>query len=152
MREERPLFRSKAYLGEEFCNHLVALIGFADMHQVKRFADNVAGALARMSGASAQTRDSGALTVEDLKVHFGGGKKLFSKDTPIVHAVDGVSFSVPSGKTFGVVGESGSGKTTTALAIIRLVHITQGRVTLGDMVISDLEKEELRSARRRNGP
>ena len=48
-----------------------------------------------------------------------------------------------------MVGESGSGKTTTALAIMRLVPITQGRIALGDMTISDLENEELRAARQR---
>jgi len=88
-----------------------------------------------------------ALVVEDLKVHFGGGRGLLATK-PTVHAVDGVSFSVPAGKTFGIVGESGSGKTTTALAIMRLVEITAGRVTLGDTVISDLDKEALRAARR----
>ncbi len=88
-----------------------------------------------------------ALEVEDLKVHFGGGRSMFGAK-PTVHAVDGVSFSVPAGKTFGIVGESGSGKSTTALAIMRLVHITEGRVMLGDTVISELEKEDLRAARR----
>ncbi len=97
---------------------------------------------------SAESRGGRTLTVEDLKVHFGG-KKLFAKDAKAVHAVDGVSFSVPAGRTFGIVGESGSGKTTTALAIMRLVPITHGRIALGDTVISDLQKEELRSARRR---
>lgn len=93
--------------------------------------------------------DDGALGVEELKVYFGGGSRLLGKDVPRVHAVDGVSFHVPVGTTFGIVGESGSGKTTTALAIMRLVPITQGRITLGKSVISELEKEELRSARRR---
>ncbi len=95
---------------------------------------------------SENTRNS-ALEVEGLKVHFGGGRSMFGAK-PTIHAVDGVSFSVPAGKTFGIVGESGSGKTTTALAIMRLVHITEGRVMLGDTVISDLEKEDLRAARR----
>ena len=92
------------------------------------------------------TRNS-ALVVEDLKVHFGGGRGLFTTK-PTVHAVDGVSFSVPAGATFGIVGESGSGKTTTALAIMRLVPVTAGRVTLGNTVISELDKEDLRAARR----
>jgi len=90
-----------------------------------------------------------ALKVEDLKVHFGGGKRLIGADKPTVHAVDGVSFEIPRGKTLGVVGESGSGKSTTALAIMRLVHITDGAVTLGDTQISHLDKEALRAARSR---
>lgn len=95
---------------------------------------------------STEKRNS-ALTVEGLKVHFGGGRGLLGA-RPTIHAVDGVSFSVPAGKTFGIVGESGSGKTTTALAIMRLVPITAGRVTLGDTVVSALAGEELRAARR----
>lgn len=89
------------------------------------------------------------LVVKQLKVHFGGEKKMLFGQRPRVHAVDGVSFTIPAGKTFGVVGESGSGKTTTALAIMRLVPITAGTVTLGDTNISSLEKEELRQARSR---
>ncbi len=102
-----------------------------------------------MNAAATKSQESGTLTVEDLKVYFGGAKRFFSKDAATVHAVDGVSFSVPAGQTFGVVGESGSGKTTTALAIMRLVPITAGKVILGGTAISDLKKEELRSARRR---
>lgn len=89
------------------------------------------------------------LKVDGLKVHFGGGGKLFGGVKAVVHAVDGVSFSVPKGKTLGIVGESGSGKTTAALAILRLVQITAGSVKLGDDEISALEGEDLRLARRR---
>ena len=90
-----------------------------------------------------------ALRVDGLKVHFGGKKGLFTSGRSAVHAVDGVSFVVPAGTTFGIVGESGSGKSTTALAIMRLVHITDGTVTLGNTTLSALEGEELRAARSR---
>ncbi|MDF2365834.1 ABC transporter ATP-binding protein [Sneathiella sp.] len=91
--------------------------------------------------------ENSLLEVQDLKVHFGG-KTLFRK-AQIVHAVDGVSFSVPKGQTLGIVGESGSGKTTTALAVLRLVPITDGMIRIGDVEISALEKEDLREARRK---
>ncbi|MFT6557645.1 ABC transporter ATP-binding protein [Sneathiella sp.] len=86
------------------------------------------------------------LEVKNLKVHFSS-KKMF-KEPMTVHAVDGVNFSIEKGKTLGIVGESGSGKTTTALAVLRLVSITEGEITLSGKKISHLEKEELRLARR----
>ena len=102
-----------------------------------------------MTSTNDQTTKGKDLKVEGLKVHFSSGKKFLSGSQQTVHAVDGVDFSVPAGTTFGIVGESGSGKTTTALAIMRLVDITAGKVTLGDSEISNLEKEELRAARRK---
>ncbi|OUR76947.1 peptide ABC transporter ATP-binding protein [Alphaproteobacteria bacterium 46_93_T64] len=91
--------------------------------------------------------DSVLLDVKDLKVHFS--KKKMFKDPVTVHAVDGVSFSIPKGKTFGIVGESGSGKTTTALAVLRLVDITSGTVELEGQKISELQGDDLRKARSR---
>ncbi|WP_169566318.1 ABC transporter ATP-binding protein [Sneathiella limimaris] len=90
--------------------------------------------------------DETLLEVKDLKVHFS--KKKFLKEAQTVHAVDGVSFKVAKGRTLGIVGESGSGKTTTALAVLRLVPITAGTISLEDQEISSLEKEDLRKARR----
>ncbi|MEH6496325.1 MAG: oligopeptide/dipeptide ABC transporter ATP-binding protein [Pseudomonas marincola] len=83
------------------------------------------------------------LEVTDLKVHFpinGGG---------VVHAVDGVSFSIKRGVAFGLVGESGSGKTTTALACGRLVDPTSGQISLADEDITNLGGTALRQARRK---
>ncbi len=91
---------------------------------------------------------AGDLIVENLKVHFSGKRSWFSARRQTVHAVDGVSFKINAGKTLGIVGESGSGKSTTALAIMRLVPITSGKITLGGSTLSTLGKEELREQRR----
>ncbi len=89
------------------------------------------------------------LEVEDLRVHFPLRKRSPFAAPQTVRAVDGVSFSVRRGSTFGIVGESGSGKTTTALAVMRLLEITGGRVTLAGEAFSALEGEALRRARHR---
>jgi peptide/nickel transport system ATP-binding protein len=88
------------------------------------------------------------LRVRDLKVHFPLGGGLFGAKS-VVKAVDGVSFDIPKGTTFGIVGESGSGKSTTALAVMRLVQLTSGSMHLGEDDIGSLEGEGLRRVRRR---
>jgi peptide/nickel transport system ATP-binding protein len=99
--------------------------------------------------AKARQENSVLLKVEDLKIHFTRRRKHPFAKPSMVHAVDGVSFEVSRGKTFGIVGESGSGKTTTALGIMRLVDITAGQVSLGAEDITHVEGESLRMLRRR---
>jgi oligopeptide transport system ATP-binding protein len=64
------------------------------------------------------------LEVRDLKTRF---------HTPegIVHAVNGVSFSLPVGGTLAVVGESGCGKSVTMLSILRLITCPPGEIYNG---------------------
>ena len=88
------------------------------------------------------------LRVSHLKIHFRLRRKHPFAKPSFVRAVDDVSFEVPKGSTFGLVGESGCGKTTTALAIMRLIPVTSGQVTLGDITVTELQGEELRLARR----
>jgi peptide/nickel transport system ATP-binding protein len=57
----------------------------------------------------------------------------FRSDRGAVRAVDGVSFTIPRGKTLGVVGESGCGKSVTALSIMRLVQ-APGRIAAGKVL------------------
>ena len=79
------------------------------------------------------------LDVRDLKVHF----PLAEKNTS-VKAVDGVTFQIRQGQTIGIVGESGSGKSTTAMAVMRLLDITDGQIDLDATPLSELQGEELR--------
>jgi peptide/nickel transport system ATP-binding protein len=68
------------------------------------------------------------LEVNDLCVHFPERSGFFSGPKGFVKAVDGISFTVPHGRTLGLVGESGCGKTTTGRAILNLVAPTSGSV------------------------
>jgi oligopeptide/dipeptide ABC transporter ATP-binding protein len=67
----------------------------------------------------------------------------FETDAGLVRAVDGVSFSVPRGRTLGIVGESGCGKSVTALSIMRLLPRPSGRIVSGQILF---EGEDLVAA------
>ena len=85
--------------------------------------------------------------VRGLTKHFTRGGGLFQKGT-VVKAVDGVSFSIDEGETFGLVGESGSGKSTTGRCMLRLVEPTAGEVRYaGDDVLA-FSSSRMRAARR----
>ncbi len=69
------------------------------------------------------------LTVENLKKHFVIDHSGIIKPVPItVKAVDGVSFSIQAGETFGLVGESGSGKSTVAYITVGMYQPTDGTI------------------------
>ena len=72
----------------------------------------------------------------------------FRRPLPAVRAVDGVTFSIDSGETFGLVGESGSGKTTTGRCILRLVEPTSGEVRFQGEDVLRFSRERMRTARR----
>ena len=72
-----------------------------------------------------QMEDSAnVLELEELRT-------CFFTDRGVVRSVDGVSFSVPAGKTVAVVGESGCGKSVTSLSVMQLLQRPQGQITGG---------------------
>jgi peptide/nickel transport system ATP-binding protein len=89
-----------------------------------------------------------SLKVENLRTYFRLSKPRPFADAPTVYAVDGVSFEIERGRTFGLVGESGCGKSTTALSVLRLVEPTSGSVILKGTDVCQLNQKDLRRYRR----
>lgn len=98
--------------------------------------------------ASPVKDDATLLEVRDLKVHFPIHSGLMRRQTGSFKAVDGVSFTVPAGKTVGLVGESGSGKTTIGRTLVKLIPATSGEVLWKGRSILPLGEKAFRPLRR----
>jgi ABC-type oligopeptide transport system ATPase subunit len=99
-------------------------------------------------GGDGTTPDGALLTVTDLEKYFPIRKGLLIERTvDHVKAVDGVSFSIPEGKTLGLVGESGSGKSTTGYCILQLIRPTAGSIRFQGRELTELKGEDLRKIR-----
>lgn len=66
--------------------------------------------------------------IKDLQVHYPIRSGFFNRIHDYVYAVDGVSFEIEPGQTYGLIGETGSGKTTIGRSIIGLEKITSGKI------------------------
>ena len=75
-------------------------------------------------------------------------KKYFKTSSGWLHAVDGVSFALDSGKTLGVVGESGCGKSTLGRTILHLVEPTDGEIFFNGEDISKVNSRKFKELRR----
>ena len=87
---------------------------------------------------------------EDL-LRIEGLRTVFRSSTGDIPAVDGVSLSVPRGRTLGVVGESGCGKSVLSLSVMRLVpppgRVAAGRVLLDGRDLLSLPLSAMRDVR-----
>jgi oligopeptide/dipeptide ABC transporter ATP-binding protein len=88
------------------------------------------------------------LAVKDLTKYFPVRAGLiFDKQKALVKAVDGVSFQIENGRTFGLVGESGCGKTTIAKMLLLLESATSGDVLYKNKAVHNMQKIELNAYR-----
>ena len=87
--------------------------------------------------------------VQDLKMYFDVDKKMFSRHKRTLKAVDGVSFGIERGRTFGLVGESGCGKTTVGRTIVRLYTPTDGEIYYDGKDIAKLDNKQIAPYRRK---
>src|SRR5699024_8094072 len=95
-----------------------------------------------MLGALQMTQS--LLEIQQLKKHLPVEKVFFGKANSFVHAVDGVSFSINKGDTFGMVGESGCGKSTTGRLLMKLLDPTDGDLWFKGKNITNLSNSEKR--------
>ena len=93
------------------------------------------------------------LEIRNLKKYYPITRGLLRRVVGHVKAVDGVSFTIPKGKTLGLVGESGCGKTSLAHSIMRGIEPTGGEVIFhtdgrGEIDVATADNEELVYIRR----
>ncbi len=89
------------------------------------------------------------LTINNLVKYFPIYRGLLQRQVGAVHAVDGISFDINKGETFGLVGESGCGKSTTGRTILRLYEPTSGQITFDGIEIHKLSSKAMNKIRPR---
>jgi ABC-type glutathione transport system ATPase component len=101
-----------------------------------------------VSGPSTLPEHVPALEVRDLTKTYRASRGLFgpSKETL---AVDGVSFAVPRGTSYGLVGESGSGKSSVARIVCRFIRPDEGEVLVDGEDVLACRGRDLKAFRRK---
>lgn len=97
---------------------------------------------------SLKTAPKELLVVENLKTYFPIRAGLLQRVVANVKAVDGISFTIREGETFGLVGESGCGKTTAGRTILRLQPATDGSVFFDGEDVFAKRGSDLKALRR----
>ncbi|QLG50947.1 ABC transporter ATP-binding protein [Natrinema halophilum] len=94
------------------------------------------------------SEDRSLLEVDSLEKHFPMTRGVLNDEIGRVQAVDGISFEIAEGETFGIVGESGCGKSTAARTILRLEEPTGGTVRFDGRDVTGYDRAELKRFRR----
>ena len=89
------------------------------------------------------------LEIKNLKKYFTIKNSIFEDKRKVLKAVDGISFSIKKGETFGLVGESGCGKSTTGRSIVRLYEPTGGEIIYDGENIANISDKEMLKYRKR---
>ncbi|WP_308860198.1 ABC transporter ATP-binding protein [Paenibacillus endoradicis] len=86
--------------------------------------------------------------VRNLQKHFVKSTDFWGKPKEVLKAVNGVSFQIYKGETFGLVGESGSGKSTVGRCMLRLYDYTEGSIMYDGQDISRMNDQQLKPFRK----
>lgn len=110
-----------------------------------------AAAVAEGHSFASEKTDEPLVVVDDLSKQFDLSGSFLARVTgrnrKIVNAVNGVSFSIQRGQTYGLVGESGSGKSTCARMMVGLLPPTSGTVSIEDTDIWSRGAEKKRRSK-----
>ncbi len=89
------------------------------------------------------------IDVKNLTKRFPIKGGLWGRTVGHVNAVNNISFSIKRGETLGLVGESGCGKSTLGRTLLRLIEPTSGEVFFNGENVTTMEREKLRSMRKK---
>ncbi|HQC14660.1 ABC transporter ATP-binding protein [Mesotoga prima] len=88
------------------------------------------------------------LEIQDLTKHFRLRRTSLLRRPGSIKALNGISFSISRGESFGIVGESGCGKSTAGYSIVGLLKPTAGKVLFKGEEVNSMDANSLREFRK----